>query len=244
MKHFYILSIFPESFDSYLSASILGRAQKQKYIKVHTLDIRKYSKDRYHSVDDAPYGGGAGMVMRVEPIYKAILDIKKKLQKIKKADKRKTRVILFSAKGKPYSQQDAKRLQKYENIIFICGRYEGVDERIAKYVADEELSVGPYVLTGGELPAMIVIDSVSRLVPGVLGNKESIEEESYFKENYLEYPHYTRPPVFENKSSLISKTKNWKVPSVLLSGHHQKIKDWRKEQSEKKQKKFLANTCG
>ncbi len=186
-------------------------------------NLRDYTLDKHKTTDDKPFGGGPGMVMKIEPIYYAIQEITKK-QKNLKTKKHKTRVILLSAKGKQFDQKKAKALSKYQQIILICGRYEGVDERVAKYLADEEISIGNYVLTGGELPAMIVVDAVTRLLPKVLGEPESLKEESFFiktKEGgfTLEYPQYTRPAEF----------KGWKVPKILLSGDHQKIKEWREK---------------
>ncbi len=209
----------------------MARAIKNKKIAVNTVDIRKFATDKHRSVDDKPYGGGAGMLMKVEPIYKAV-------QSLKLKTKSKTRIVLFSAKGKQFTQKDALRLSKYNNLILICGRYEGVDERVAKYIADEEISVGPYVLSGGELPALTVIDAVSRLVPGVLGNPDSLKEESFsFKKipttsYYLpttstEYTQYTRPEIFYPNPK--NKKKSWRAPKVLLSGNHAKINEWRRK---------------
>ncbi len=212
--NFDIITIFPAIFSSYFSESIIRRAQKAGLIGIGIHNLRDFTADKHKTADDTPYGGGAGMVMKVEPIYKAVESIE---------SKGKTRVILFSAKGKKYTQKDARRLAKYDNLILICGRYEGVDERVAKHIADEEISIGDFVLTGGEVPAMIVADSVSRLIPGVLGNKESIREESHMTEGYLEFPQYTKPEVF-NKG---------KVPKVLLSGNHKEIEKWRKKHSKK-----------
>lgn len=205
-------------FDSYFSESIIKRAQEGRMIEIGVHNLRDYASDKHKTVDDTPYGGGAGMVMKVEPIYRAVEDIKRKdaINRVSTGDT-KTRVILFSAKGKRYTQEDAKRLLKYENLIFICGRYEGVDERVAENVADEEISLGDFVMTGGEIPAMAVIDSVARLLPGVLGNSESIEIESHSTDGYLEYPQYTKPEKFMD----------WSVPEVLLSGNHGKVREWR-----------------
>ena len=163
---FDILTIFPEIFDSYFNISILKKAQKKKLIKIYTHNLRKWTFDRHQTVDDCPYGGGMGMIFKVEPIFKAVKDLKKK--KIKKR-----RVVLFSPKGDKLTQKKAKRLSKYDQLILICPRYEGVDERVAQYIADEEISIGEYVLTGGELPAMILVDAVSRFIPGVI-KKESL----------------------------------------------------------------------
>ncbi len=211
---FNIITIFPDIFDSYFNLSMIKRAQDKKIIDIKITDLRQFAEDKYKSVDDTPYGGGAGMVLKVEPIYKALKSIRRK---------KKSRVILFSARGKTLTQEDLKRLKKYDQLIMICGRYEGVDERVIKHLADEEISIGNYVLTGGEIPAMVLVDGITRLLPGVLGNIESPQDESFAKENELEYPQYTKPEKF----------KNWKVPEVLLSGHHGKIKEWR----EKKKKK-------
>ena len=226
---FDIVTIFPGIFGSYFGESILARAQKENLIKINVHNLRDYTTDKHQTVDDTPYGGGAGMVLKVEPIYKAVVDVLEKnsqgkisvLKSERKADE-KTKVILFSAKGKKYTQEDAKRLSKMENLILICGRYEGVDERVAENIIDEEFSIGEYVLTGGEIPAMVLIDSVSRLLPGVLGNETSLDEESYSADlNYKEYPHYTKPEEFNG----------WKVPKVLLSGNHKEIEEWKRNHS-------------
>ena len=212
---FDIITIFPKIFDSYFGESILKRAQKKGLIEIGVHDLRQWTSDKHRSVDDSPYGGGPGMVMKVEPIFKAVAALKK--LKVKK------RVILFSARGKQFTQADARRLAEYDQLILICGRYEGVDERVAEHIADEELSVGNFVLTGGEIPAMIVVDTVSRLIPGVLGKKESLIEESFDKEGYTEYAQYTRPEKF----------KTWKVPEILLGGNHAEIKKWRQKHQDK-----------
>ncbi|MCX6739806.1 MAG: tRNA (guanosine(37)-N1)-methyltransferase TrmD [Candidatus Parcubacteria bacterium] len=213
---FNIITIFPDIFESYFSKAMIKRAQDKKIIKINTPDLRRFAdpKDAHKSVDDTPYGGGAGMVLKVEPIYKALKAIKRK---------KKSRVILFSAKGKTLTQKDLQRLKKYDQLIMICGRYEGVDNRVAEHLIDEEISIGNYVLTGGEIPAMILVDGITRLLPGVLGNKVSFEDESFSQENELEYPQYTKPEKF----------KSWKVPPVLLSGNHAKIKAWRDEHKAK-----------
>jgi len=220
MLKFNIITIFPEIFDSYFSESILGRAQAEEHISIEIENLRNYTADARKTVDDTPYGGGAGMVMKIEPLYKALEDVKNK----NGIDKEKTRVILFSAKGKRYTQRDAERLSQYENLILLCGRYEGVDERVVENLCDEEISIGDIVLTGGEIPAMAVIDSITRLLPGVLGNVESIEIESHSEDGYLEFPQYTKPEEFND----------WKVPEVLLSGDHKKIKQWREDNSQRK----------
>jgi tRNA (guanine37-N1)-methyltransferase len=204
---FDIITIFPEIFNSYFNESIIKRAQEKKLVKIKVHNLRDFTNDKRNSVDDKPYGGGPGMVMMVEPILKAV----------KKIKKGKTKTILFSTRGKKFDQKMAKKFSKLDNLIMICGRYEGVDERVAKYIADEEVSIGDYVLTGGEIPAMIVVDAVSRFIPGVLGKHESLEE---IKGSY---PTYTRP-----ESILINKKKR-KVPEVLLSGNHKKIEEWRRK---------------
>lgn len=218
LMKFDIITIFPSIFDSYFSESILARAQKEKIIFIDVHNLRDYTKDKHKTVDDTPYGGGAGMVMKIEPIYESVKLIKSKVK-----GQKKTRIILFSAKGKKYTQEDAKRLKNYDNLILICGRYEGVDERVAEHIADEEISIGDYVLTGGEIPAMVVVDSVSRLLPGVLGNPQSLDEESFNISSQIkkEYPQYTKPEEFNN----------WKIPEVLKGGNHAEIEKWRKENS-------------
>ena len=215
---FDIITIFPKIFDSYFGESILKRAQEKNIIKINIHNLRDYSDDRHKKVDDRPYGGGPGMVMMVEPIFNCV----KKILKAKK--KEKTRVILFSTRGEKFDNKIAKRLIKYKNLILICGRYEGIDERVAQYVADEEISIGEYVLTGGELPAMILVDAVSRHIPGILGKYESLEEVSG------SHVSYTRPEVFEIMGKSRSGKKIKKrlcVPKILMSGDHKKIEEWR-----------------
>src|SRR4030042_1492815 len=222
---FDIITIFPKIFDSYFNESIIKRAQNKKLVKINIHNLRDYTIDKHKTIDDKPYGGGPGMVMMVEPIYKTIKKIKNQKSKIKIKEK----IILFSPKGKKFDQKMAKRFAKLDRLIMICGRYEGVDERVAEYIADEEVSVGDYVLTGGEIPAMIVIDAVSRLIPGVIA-KESLKEESFsfskeklLREEQYEYPQYTRP------ESFVINGKKRVVPKVLLSGNHKKIEEWRKK---------------
>jgi len=209
---FDIITIFPSLFDSYLKESLLFKACKSGSIRVKIHDLRDYADDHHKTVDDAPFGGGGGMVMKVEPIYKAVSKIKIK--------SKKTKVILFTPRGKKFSQKKATDFTKYEQIIMICGRYEGVDERVAKYIADEEVSIGSYVLMGGELPAMVVLETVTRLVPGVVGKKSFLEERKR-GESFIEYPQYTRPENF------VINNKKRKVPEVLLSGNHKKIEEWK-----------------
>ncbi len=227
-KRFDILTIFPNVCTPYTSESILGRAQKNKLIEIKAHDLREYSKDKHRKVDDKPFGGGPGMVMQVEPFDRALKKIKTKSKKAK------TRVIVTSASGKRFTQKDAKRLAKYDQLIFLAGRYEGIDHRVEEHLADEALSIGDFVLTGGELPALVMIDSIARMVPGVLGKAESLEMESHTTEGLLEYPQYTRP----EKYKFIKKMENgkWKVgkvPDVLLSGDHKKIEEWRSDQTQK-----------
>ncbi|NQV12310.1 tRNA (guanosine(37)-N1)-methyltransferase TrmD [Candidatus Uhrbacteria bacterium] len=208
-----IVTIFPEMVQPYLDGSILGRAQKIG-IKLKAVQLRDFAKGKHSQVDDTPYGGGAGMVMQVEPIDLAI----KKLKSVFR--KKKTRVIMTSAAGKTFAQKDAQRLAKnYDHIIFICGRYEGVDERVEKHLADESFSIGEYVLTGGELPALVMSDAIVRNIPGVLGNEDTLKDESHDKPGVLEYPQYTKPELY----------KGWEVPGVLTSGDHGRIKKWREE---------------
>ncbi len=216
VKHFNIITIFPHIFESYFGESIIKRAVEKNLIDINVINLRDFASDKHKTVDDTPFGGGAGMVMKVEPIYKAV-------EFIKNDNNSSVRKILFSAKGKKYTQADAVRLSKYDKLIFICGRYEGVDERVSENIADEEISIGDYVLTGGEIPAMTVIDSITRLIPGALGNEESSKDESHSAEGYLEYPQYTRPEDFND----------WKVPEVLLSGNHKEIEKWRLKNSGK-----------
>lgn len=206
---FDILTLFPEMFDT-IKNSIIGKAIEKKLIEINTINIRDFSKDKHKKVDDTPYGGGAGMVMMPDVVYDAYMSIK---------DKENAKVIYLSPKGNVLNQNKVEALSKEEHIILLCGHYEGIDQRVLDEIVDEEISIGDYVLTGGELPAMVLMDTVSRYVSGVL-NKESVDEES-FSNGLLEYPHYTRPEVFLNK----------KVPEVLLSGHHENIKKWRDEKS-------------
>jgi tRNA (guanine37-N1)-methyltransferase len=216
---FDIITIFPQILNSYFSEAQIKRAVGKKLVKLETHDLRDYAQDKHRTTDDLPYGGGAGMVMKVDPIDKNVQAVLKKSRLARKD----IRVILLSAKGKFYDQKKARELaKKYKQIILICGRYEGVDERVAQHIADEEISAGPYVLSGGELGAAVIVDSITRLIPGVVGNESSLLEESY-ENGSLEYPQYTRPEDF----------KGWKVPPVLLSGDHKKVKEWRNKKSRK-----------
>jgi tRNA (guanine37-N1)-methyltransferase len=217
---FDIITIFPNIFKSFLTESLLGRAQKRGLIKVGVHNLRDWTTDKHRTVDDKPFGGGPGMVLKIEPIYKAVQYLK---SKSKNQNPKLRRVILFSPRGKTFTQADAKRLAKYDQLILICGRYEGVDERVAEYVADEVISIGNYVLSGGEVPAMAIIEAISRLIPGVIGKKESAEK--------FDHPQYTRPEVFEIKEG--NKLKRLRVPKILLSGNHRKIAEWRKSHTKR-----------
>ncbi|MBI2676617.1 MAG: tRNA (guanosine(37)-N1)-methyltransferase TrmD [Candidatus Yanofskybacteria bacterium] len=220
MIQFDVITIFPEIFKGFVSESLLARGQKKKIIRIGLHNLRKWTTDKHKTVDDNPYGGGPGMVLKIEPIFKAVKSIELKVKsKRSKNVKPKTynlkqRVILFSPRGKKLTQELAKKWAKLDQLIFICGRYEGVDERVADYIADEVISIGDYVLNGGEVAAMAVIESVSRLIPGFIAKKESAQK--------ADHAQYTRPEVF------IMGKKRLKVPKVLLSGDHKKIKEWRK----------------
>ncbi len=215
---FHVLTIFPKILDSYFNESLFKRAAKSKILEVRMHNLRDYTSDKHHKADDRPFGGGPGMVMKFEPIAKAVSSIK--YQVSRKGKKLQNRTILFSTRGKKLDQKIAKRLSKYDELILICGRYEGVDERVAKYIADEEISIGDYVLSGGELPAAILIEAVSRYLPGFLGKPESLED---IKGSY---PVYTRPEILKFKSG--KKNKTISVPKVLLRGNHAEIEKWRK----------------
>lgn len=213
---FDIITIYPKIFDSYFSTAIIKTALDKKIIKINIHNLRDFALDDYKSVDDKPYGGGAGMILRVDIVLNAI-------KKITKNKNQKTCIIVFTPKGKLLKQKDFVRYQKYERIIMICGRFEGLDQRIVDYIANEEVSIGEYVLAGGEIPAMIITEGITRLLPKVLGNKESLKEESFSILKQKEYPQYTRPAKFKPYKS----KKSWDVPEVLLSGHHKKIEDFR-----------------
>ncbi|MCL2864270.1 MAG: tRNA (guanosine(37)-N1)-methyltransferase TrmD [Lachnospiraceae bacterium] len=215
--NFHILTLFPEMVLAGLHTSIIGRAVADGLLTITAVNIRDYALNKHKSVDDAPYGGGAGMLMQAEPVFLACRDVQKGIR----ANKRKsTRVIYLSPQGKTFHQAMAEELALESDLIFLCGHYEGIDERVLEEVVTDYVSIGDYVLTGGELPAMVMIDSISRLIPGVLHNKASAEFET-FQDNLLEYPHYTRPEVWRDK----------KVPEILLSGHHANIEKWRLAQS-------------
>lgn len=211
--NFHVLTLFPEMIMNGLETSILGRAAAKGIVSFEAVNIRDYTLERHGKVDDYPYGGGAGMVMQAEPIYRAYEALVEKIGK-------KPRVIYMTPQGQTFNQSIAEDLAKEEDLVFLCGHYEGVDERVLEMIATDYLSAGDYVLTGGELPAMMMIDCISRLVPGVLNNNVSAEFET-FHDNLLEYPQYTRPEVFMGK----------KVPDILLSGHHANVEKWRRKQS-------------
>jgi len=216
---FDIITIFPHIFDSYLEESFIKKARDKGLIDIRIYNLRDFSSDRHKSVDDRPFGGGLGMVMKIEPIYQAI----KKIKPLKK----KKKIVLFTPRGRKFNQRMAYQFSKLDQLILICGRYEGVDERVAKHIADLSLSIGDYDLMGGELPAMVVIEAVSRLIPGVIGKPEFLKERIVKKRGgggrgFIEYPQYTRPAVFEPKRGI-----RWPVPKVLLSGNHKEIEKWR-----------------
>ena len=216
--NYHILTLFPDMVLNGLNTSIIGRAAEKGLLSIEAIDIREYSTDKHRRVDDYPYGGGAGLVMQPEPVYRAYKDLEKDMKK-------KPRVVYLTPQGTTFHQEMAKELAKEEELVFLCGHYEGIDERVLEEIVTDYVSIGDYVLTGGELPAMVMIDSISRLVPGVLHNDDSAGDES-FENGLLEYPQYTRPPVFLDKE----------VPEVLLSGHHENIRKWRHEQSVKRTK--------
>jgi tRNA (guanine37-N1)-methyltransferase len=210
---FEILTLFPEMFDSYLATSILGRAIAQGNIQVRCHNIRDFTTDKHRMTDDAPYGGGSGMVMKPEPLVRG-------LEAVQGTDETRARVILLSPQGRLFDQKLARELSRLPRLIMVCGKYEGVDERVRVLGVDEEISIGDYVLTGGELAAMVILEATARLLPGVLGDEASTQEES-FEEGLLEYPHYTRPREFMG----------CRVPDVLLSGNHQEIAAWRRRKA-------------
>jgi tRNA (guanine37-N1)-methyltransferase len=212
MIRFDILTVFPEMFVSPLDCSLLKKARESHLIDVRVHDIRLYAQDRHRMTDDAPYGGGGGMVMKVEPIDRALRDIR--------AGEKDGMTVLLTPQGEPFNQRTAEELAKLPRLVLICGHYEGVDERVRVHLADREISIGDYVLTGGELPAMVVVDAVARLIPGVLGNADSASRDSHAT-GLLEHPHYSRPAEY----------RDWRVPDVLLSGNHREIDRWRRKES-------------
>ena len=211
--NFHVLTLFPEMIENGLNTSILGRAAAKGLLSFEAINIRDYTLERHGQSDDYPYGGGAGMVMQAEPIYRAYEALTDRIGS-------RPRVVYLTPQGRVFNQSIARELAAEKELVFLCGHYEGVDERVLEMIVTDELSAGDYVLTGGELPAMMMIDCISRLIPGVLNNQDSAEFES-FHDNLLEYPQYTRPEVFMGK----------RVPEILLSGHHANIEKWRREQS-------------
>lgn len=212
---FYIMTLFPDMVMQGLNTSIIGRAMDKGLLSIEAVNIRDYAFNKHNSVDDYPYGGGAGMLMQAEPVYQAYKAIEERTDA-----SRKPRVVYLSPQGKTFSQGMAEELAGAEELVFLCGHYEGIDERVLEEIVTDYVSIGDYILTGGELPAMIMVDAISRLVPGVLHNDVSAEFES-FQDNLLEYPQYSRPEIWHDK----------RVPEVLLSGHHANIEKWRREQS-------------
>jgi tRNA (guanine37-N1)-methyltransferase len=210
-----VLTLFPEMFEGVFDSSILGKARERGLVSLSTLNFRAFATNKHQTVDDMPYGGGGGMVLKPEPIFGAVAHLLAGREQAPKP-----RIVLMCPQGEPFTQRKARELAAESHLILICGHYEGYDERIREHLVTDELSIGDYVLTGGELPAMVVIDAVVRLLPGVLGNENSAVTDS-FSDGLLEYPHYTRPPEFQG----------WRVPDVLLSGHHEEIRKWRRRQS-------------
>ncbi len=206
-----IITLFPEMFEGPFKESIVKRAQEKELIEINIHNLRDWATDKHKTLDDKPYGGGGGMVLMVKPIYEALKDLKTKNSK----------VVLLTPQGKVFNQKKAQQLSKLKHLILIAGHYEGFDERIREHLIDEEISIGNYVLTGGELPAMVMVDTIIRLIPGVLGAEESLIDETHTKPGYTKYPVYTRPESF----------KNWKVPKILLSGNHKEIEKWRKKKT-------------
>jgi tRNA (guanine37-N1)-methyltransferase len=218
---FEVFTLLPEVFPPYLESSILNRARQKGLIDVRVHNIRDYTHDKHHTTDDTPYGGGGGMVMKPEPVFEAVESVLGLVSDLSDpAPASNIPIILLTPQGRVFTQRVAEELSRHERIVFICGRYEGVDERIREHLVTDEISIGDYVLTGGELPALMIIDAVSRLIPGVLGDPTGAEDDSHSM-GLLEYPHYTKPPEF----------RGWKVPDVLASGNHAKIDKWRREQA-------------
>ncbi|GIO83872.1 tRNA (guanine-N(1)-)-methyltransferase [Paenibacillus faecis] len=215
-----VLTLFPEMFEGVFHSSILGKAREKGIVNLHAVNFRDYAGNKHGSVDDTPYGGGGGMVLKPEPIFHAVEDLLERRREAVEEAGRPPRIILMCPQGESFTQRKAEELATEDHLIFICGHYEGYDERIREHLVTDELSIGDYVLTGGELPAMVIIDSVTRLLPGVLGNEMSAVTDS-FSTGMLEYPHYTRPVEF----------RGWKVPDILLSGHHANVADWRRKEA-------------
>lgn len=227
MTNFHILTLFPEMVLQCLNESIIGRAVRNGFISIEAYNIRDYTQDKHKKVDDYPYGGGAGMLMQAQPVYDTYLEVEKRIlerkMKYSRPDKRRNRVIYLTPQGTLFHQEMARELAEEEDLIFLCGHYEGIDERVLETIVTDCVSIGDYVVTGGELPAMIMVDAIARMVPGVLSNQESGEKES-FGGCLLEYPQYTRPEIWNGKA----------VPPVLLSGDHAKVDAWRLEQAKQR----------
>ena len=240
--NFHILTLFPDMVSDGLHTSILGRAVENGHISMNVVNIRDYTLDKHKKVDDYPYGGGAGMLMQAQPIYDAWLAVCEQMNDVQNAKRaesiKKPRTVYVTPQGSVFNQSMAVDFAKEEDLVILCGHYEGVDERVLEEIVTDYVSIGDYVLTGGELPAMVMVDAISRMVPGVLSNEDSGVTESFY-DNLLEYPQYSRPEIWHEK----------RVPDVLLSGHHKKIEEWRKEQSIKRTQerrpdlyeKYLAN---
>ena len=226
MMHFHILTLFPDMVIQGLNTSIIGRAVEREYISIEAVNIRDYTLDKHGKVDDYTYGGGAGMLMQAQPVYDACMAVQDKIAERNTGNK-KARVIYVTPQGRTFHQEMAKEFAKEEDLIILCGHYEGIDERVLEEVVTDYVSIGDYVLTGGELPAMVMVDAIARLVPGVLHNSDSAVTESFY-DGLLEYPQYSRPEVWRDK----------KVPEVLLSGDHAKVDAWRLEQSIERTKKL------
>ena len=216
---FEVFTLLPEVFPPYLDSSILQRARQRGLVTVNVHNIRDYTHDRHHMTDDTPYGGGGGMVMKPEPVFEAVESVLGPIAH-QTPPQLACPIIMLTPQGRVFTQSVAEDLSRYERIALLCGRYEGIDERIRQHLVTDEISIGDYVLTGGELPALILIDAITRLIPGVLGDPDGAIDDSHAT-GLLEYPHYTRPPEF----------RGWKVPEVLLSGDHAKVDQWRREQS-------------
>lgn len=226
MMNFHILTLFPEMVMQGLNTSIIGRAVEREYISIEAVNIRDYTLDKHGKVDDYTYGGGAGMLMQAQPVYDACMAVQDKIA-ARNTSTKKARVIYVTPQGRTFHQEMAKELAKEEDLIFLCGHYEGIDERVLEEVVTDYVSIGDYVLTGGELPAMVMVDAIARLVPGVLHNSDSAVTESFY-DGLLEYPQYSRPEVWRDK----------KVPEILLSGDHAKVDAWRLEQSIERTKRL------
>jgi tRNA (guanine37-N1)-methyltransferase len=261
---FDVITIFPHLFDSFLQESLLGKAQKRGLLTINVYNLRSWTTDKHETVDDRPYGGGPGMIIKIEPVFRALREIigrdifpcpRQKLSPVLKEKRDKIKIAMMDPGGKQFNQQMAKKFSKLNRLILLCGRYEGFDYRVTKFV-DERVSIGPYVLSGGEVPAMVIIEAVARLLPGFLGKPESLKEETFninskmaeekasqfmsiknfkklIKSQFIEYPQYTRPEIFKYQE-VNGEEKILRVPKILLSGNHKKIKEWREKQAKQK----------